>query len=192
MFSIKEIITEKGVLRIPEFINVGTIVNSQGLLYRLEHVGHNAFDNLTNLKELQIPTTVIRLEWSFYNCPNLAAIYVDEGNPTFCSIDGVLYSKDQHILIAYPNAHGIEYTLPEGVEEIAHFAFKTCRDIVRIKLSDSVKKIGNNVFCQCNKLEEVFLPNGIREIGDTTEPIHARFWYQRKWYRYEDLKSVVK
>ncbi len=194
MFNIKDLIDLNGVLRIPEFINVGTIENSQGLLYRLERVGYNTFDGLKDLKVLQIPTTVTKLEWCFYDCTNLSAINVDEANPEFCSIDGVLYTKDCKKLIAYPNAHGKEYIVPDGVEEIGHFAFKSCRSIEIIRIPNSLKIIGNNAFYQCTNLKKVYLPDGIMEIGVATEnaQIKAGFIYHGKEYKYSDLEKKFK
>lgn len=193
MFDIRCLIDKKGILRIPEFINVGTIDDSQGLLYRVERIGYNAFDHLLELKELQIPVTVTRMEWCFYECHNLERIIVDEANPEFCSIDGVLFSKDRRVLIAYPNAHGNEYHTPEGVTEIGHFAFKTCRNIEIIHLPKSVVKIGNNAFYQCENLKTVFLPDEIREVGDATEKanMHCNFIYRGETLKFEKLKERI-
>lgn len=193
MFHINDLIDKNGLLRIPEFINIGTIEGSQGLLYCLEQVGYNSFDDLTSLKELQIPVTATRVEWCFYNCLNLKAINVDESNPVFCSVDGVLFSKDRRVLLAYPNAHGKEYYVPDGVVEIGHFAFKTCRDVEIVHLPDSVMKIGHNAFYQCDNLKIVYLPNGLKEIGDATEKanMHSRFIYHGKEYTYGELKHLM-
>ncbi|MBR1379057.1 MAG: leucine-rich repeat protein [Bacteroidaceae bacterium] len=194
MFNIKNLIDKNGVIRIPEYINVGTIENSQGLLYRLVRVGYNTFDELKDLREVQIPATVTNLEWCFYGCSNLSAIYVDEANPELCSIDGVLYTKDCKKLIAYPNAHGKEYKVHDGVEEIAHFAFKSCSSVEIIRLPDSLKKIGNNAFYKCSNLRKVYLPDRIKAIGDATENanIKACFIYRGKEYLFSDLKNKIK
>ena len=193
MFDIRGLIDNKGVLRIPEFINVGSKDDSQGLLYRIERIGYNAFDCLTALKEIQIPVTVTRMEWCFYECHNLERIIVDEANPEFCSIDGVLFSKDKKVLIAYPNAHGKEYCIPEGVNEIGHFAFKTCRDIEIVHLPESVVKIGNNAFYQCSNLKTVFLPDEIKEVGDATEKanMQCKFIYHGESFTFEKLKEHI-
>lgn len=179
MYNIKDLINQHGVLRIPEFISVGTLKDTQGLLYRLERIGYNSFDSLLRLKELQIPVTVTRLEWCFYDCLTLARITVDEANPEYCSVDGVLFTKDKRILIAYPNAHGNTYYVPEGVVEIGHFAFKSCRNIEFVHLPNSVIRIGHNAFYQCDNLRKVFLPEGLCELGDATEKANmkSRFIY---------------
>lgn len=59
--------------------------------------------------------------WKF---PNLTSFEVSEDNPCYCSIDGVLFSKDKTELICYPPAKsGDEYTIPVSVEKIGHRVF---------------------------------------------------------------------
>ena len=46
-------------------------------------------------------------------------IFVEEGNEYYCSIDGVLFSKDRKWLVTYPSGRTEEeYTVPEGTEGI--------------------------------------------------------------------------
>ena len=189
---IKDLIDGNGVLRIPELMNVVTFDSFHGLFYRIERVGHNTFDYLKDLKKVQIPATVTNIECCFYDCRNLSAINVDEANPEFCSIDGVLYTKDHKKLIAYPNAHGKEYIVPDGVEEIGHFTFKSCCDLEVIKLPKTVKKIGTNAFYRCDKLKYVYIPDGIRKIGDINgnTSINFHFIYHGKQYSYYEFKKM--
>ena len=42
---------------------------------------------------------------AFYSCWALENIEVDENNPYYCDIDGVLYNKDKTVLINYPCNH---------------------------------------------------------------------------------------
>ena len=44
-------------------------------------------------------------EKAFYSCYALREIRVDDGNPNYCDIDGVLYNKDCTTLICYPIDH---------------------------------------------------------------------------------------
>ena len=38
----------------------------------------------------------------FYGMEKLQAIYVEEGNSTYCSIDGILYTLDKTLLVYFP------------------------------------------------------------------------------------------
>lgn len=141
--KIDSLIDENGVLELPKEVVL------DGLAFTLEKIGLNSFDNKERLRELRIPSTVRKIEWCFYECFNLERIIVDEENPDYASIDGVLYSKDHKRLVAYPNAHGEEYHILDGTKEIARLAFKTCKDVKRVYLPESLKKIGINAFVLC-------------------------------------------
>lgn len=41
-------------------------------------------------------------EQAFVYCKQLRAVYVDDSNPYYCDIDGVLYTKDMKTMILYP------------------------------------------------------------------------------------------
>lgn len=56
--------------------------------------------------------------------------------------------------------------VPEGVKEIASYAFDATYNVKEIIVSSTVKKIGNNAFSNCANLESVTIPNGVTEIGE--------------------------
>ncbi len=41
-------------------------------------------------------------EQAFVYCKQLRAVYVDDANPNYCDVDGVLYTKDMKTIILYP------------------------------------------------------------------------------------------
>lgn len=176
--KIDSLIDENGVLELPKEVVL------DGLAFTLEKIGLNSFDNKERLRELRIPSTVRKIEWCFYECFNLERIIVDEENPNYASIDGVLYSKDHKRLVAYPNAHGEEYHILDGTKEIARLAFKTCKDVKRVYLPESLKKIGINAFYRCDNLEKVFLPDNIRSIGAATQNSRYEFMYVYRGLEY--------
>lgn len=176
--KIDSLIDENGVLELPKEVVL------DGLAFTLEKIGLNSFDNKERLRELRIPSTVRKIEWCFYECFNLERIIVDEENPNYASIDGVLYSKDHKRLVAYPNAHGEEYHILDGTKEIARLAFKTCKDVKRVYLPESLKKIGINAFYRCDNLEKVFLPDNIRSIGAATQKSRYEFMYVYRGLEY--------
>lgn len=48
---------------------------------------------------------------------SITDVFVEEGNEEFCSIDGVLFTKDGKEMLLYPNGRSEEeYAIPEGVE----------------------------------------------------------------------------
>lgn len=53
-------------------------------------------------------------EKAFYSCWALQRIIVDENNPNYCDIDGVLYNKDKTEIICYPIDHDRYLRLKTG------------------------------------------------------------------------------
>ena len=62
-----------------------------------------AFNCDEKVKVINIGASVTKIDAaSFYSCWALQRIEVDENNPNYCDIDGVLYNKDMTEIICYP------------------------------------------------------------------------------------------
>ena len=105
---------------------------------------------------------------SFYSCWHLQAITVDESNPNYCDIDGVLYTKDKREVICYPidrdqylrDKFGYAEELwpdSEGYSE------DYVRDVQTYRLPAETKIIGKLAFNYSN-LAVIYLPEGLETI----------------------------
>ena len=153
----------------------------------VERIGGGAFINCRGLTSVTIPAKVASIGVAAFSyCSALKQINVDASNQTFTSIDGVLYTKDRSVLIAFPNAltsvempksvtnigwcafegcSGLKsVTIPEGVDSIESGAFKECGGLVSVTIPSSVKIIGAEAFMNCKGLKSVTLPEGLSEI----------------------------
>ena len=158
-------ISEDGVFNVPEFI-----VDNCGIGYKVVSISLGAFDCMRNIQEIYIPKSVNSIKWCFWECYNLQRFVVDPANEKYCDIDGVLYSKNKRELIAYPNAKGEEYRVPNGVRSIGNCAFKSTK-ITRITMPGSLRKIGVNAFYGCKHLREILdIPTEIIVVEDTINP----------------------
>lgn len=91
---------------------------------------------------------------------------VDANNDIYQDIDGVLYSKDGKMLLAYPpNCDAESYRIKPGTEIIAHAAFENSK-LVTVEMPSSVKVVEANAFTGSATLASISLPNGLQEIGD--------------------------
>lgn len=90
-----------------------------------------AFSGCQNLRKIVLPGGVEKIETTaFYNCLSLESIET-EASVHFKSENGVLYSKDMTVLVAYPEGKwDREYYLPQSVEKIEAAAFG-CRPRLR-------------------------------------------------------------
>lgn len=135
--------------------------------------------NAEYLKEINISKNIKTIDiWALTNCPLLESINVDENNPYFCSVDGVLYNKDKTELIFYPNGKtalvkdesgavvgGGKLALPDSVVSIRDNAFYLCSNLYSVTLNNGLKTIGNKAFLKCENLQEITFPDTIEEIG---------------------------
>ncbi len=120
---------------------------------------------------------------AFYSCWALQCIYVDENNPNYCDIDGVLYNKDKTEIICYPIDHDkylrTEYGYTDLVddngkpmeelwgttEKYDEAFFQKYNDEVRTYVVPStVQVIGPLCFNYAN-VDTYYLPEGLKEIG---------------------------
>ncbi len=68
-------------------------------------IGVSAFDMCGGLVKATIGSGVTSIgESAFWYCKKLKEIHVDESNTAFCSVDGVVYSKDMTTLVRCPQA----------------------------------------------------------------------------------------
>lgn len=117
-------------------------------------------------------------DWAFGNSKKITAFEVDENNPCFCDVDGVIYTKDMKSLLFYPPAGGIKtemdkdgnelkcisYIIPEGVEVIRSKAFYKCYDLMEISFPSTLKVIEEKAFFRCS-LNSLTLPEKLEVIG---------------------------
>lgn len=145
----------------------------------LQIIEDSAFDDCKNLRKIVIPNTVTSIgAWAFHgcdkiqeiilpenvkvigsyafgSCESLLSIEVDKGNPTYCSYQGNLYTKDMRELLQYAIAKKDEmFVLPTETEKIA---FRAVSDAYFIKSADlqNVQFVGEKAFYYAKSLERV-------------------------------------
>jgi len=96
------------------------------------------------------------------------AYQVDEDNPRFTIIDGVLFSKDLKTLVAFPRRdEDFEYTIPDGVKCIHEDAFFNAKHLVSVVIPNTVERIEHCAFVQCKSLKKIRLPKSLNELNLT-------------------------
>ncbi len=117
---------------------------------------------------------------SFYSCWALERFEVDEDNPKYCDIDGVLYNKDKTELINYPCNHDnylrekYGYTEEPFREDVTD---EYRKDIQTYVVPSTVTTLGELCFSYVN-LRDIYLPEGLETIGTLAvfklhEPMNA-------------------
>lgn len=123
---------------------------------KVTEIESNAFMN-GNYKKITIPASVeyISAENPFAPCIQLTEITVDGKNENYCSVDGVLFTKDMKKLVCYPaEKSGTSYTIPDGIEKIGIASFYETK-LKEITLPDSLNEISRHAFSYMPYLEKI-------------------------------------
>ncbi len=120
-------------------------ITSISLHEGLKTIGEEAFNELNNVTSLIIPASVDSICGSYTThlgaMAALKEISVAKGNGKYCTVDGVLFTKDMKTLVKYPAAKAVhEYVIPDGITSIFSQAFRRCQ-AKAIVIPESVTKI---------------------------------------------------
>ena len=158
----------------------------------IENIGNRPFYSCSNLEDVLIKNDQIDISsFVFWGCKKLKALKVEEDNQKYKVVDGVLYSKDEKTIYAYPPGKEGNFVIPSTVEELRREAFYYNYQLTELEIPSTVKKVGSNCFEGCNKLEmlglyakviegyDCFRDSGLKKviIGKEIENIGNRPFY---------------
>ncbi len=119
------------------------------------------------IKTIRIGANVTDVDTkAFYSCWALQNIEVDESNPHYCDVDGVLYNKDKTEVLCYPCDHDEYLRQKYGYEKELYKDEVTPeyeRDIQTYVVPSTVEKIDEMCFNYAN-LRVIYLPEGLKRI----------------------------
>jgi hypothetical protein len=170
---------------------------------QLRTIGKYAFYNNVMLNFMELPNTVVTIDdYAFYAAFKLTfitipasvtkigvdafgftrllnRIVVDENNPNYQDVRGVLLSKDGVRLIHYPSNHlERKYTLPDSVVVIEDRAFMGSRiEQITFTPQTRLRTIGKMAFKQTRLKGNLHIPQGVTAI------------YEEAFYT-KDIKSA--
>ena len=136
-------------------------------------IGFGAFRDCTSLTSVTIPDSVTKIGYSaFEGCTSLTDVTIGNGvteiginvfrackslkefRGKYATDDGRCLIID-NTLIAYANASGTTFTIPDGVTTIGNNAFETCSNLTSVSIPESVTTINYQAFC-CENLTSVY------------------------------------
>lgn len=125
-------------------INTGYLINAEGVIYGLSgskeviqdgvllfpeegcsQIARGALSGLGSaVEEIEIPANITNIQpGAFAGLSNLGWIEADAANPAYVTVDGVLYTADGTVLLAFPAAWTGTFQVPESVKSFAESAF---------------------------------------------------------------------
>ncbi len=81
-------------------------------------------------------------------------------------LSGIQFSENGKTLIKFPkNDTRTEYTIPDGVVNVADGAFSGCEKLRKVIMPDSVLMVGSNAFSGCKNMIEFVFSENLMSIG---------------------------
>lgn len=131
----------------------------------VELIWYLAFYDCDSLEKVHIPGSVTELQGTaFSGCDLLKEISAAEENPSYCSENGILFSKDKKQLVAYPSGRQGAYEIPAHVTGMGYGAFVDCPYITELIIPDSVTELPSSVISECPMLETLVLPATMKKV----------------------------
>ena len=131
-------------------------------------IGYRAFSGCSSLTSITIPAKVENIGGaSFGYCSSLKSIEIDEKNKNYLSENGIIFSKEKKVIIAYPAGKTEKsYNIPNTVTSIGDGAFSGCASLTSVTIPDSVTSISDGAFSGCSSLTSITIPDSVPSIGD--------------------------
>ncbi len=130
----------------------------------------DAFHSTQNLKTLKIPASTGSISLlSFGYADSLEAIIVDEDNPKYYSVDGVLIETASNRFTKYPNGKTDEsYSIPEGVTSFVNSTPPNFNNpyLKHVEIPESMSFMANNMLTGCENLESITVYNYNCQINE--------------------------
>ena len=128
----------------------------------------NAFFT-AKIKRLHLPSSLELIEYRGLFSYGIQNIFCTDNNPNFKSITGVLYSKDEKTLVAYPQGRlDIVYKMPNSVVKVEDGVFSSYEDFEfnfnRHEVIDSAPDVYTDIgFCSSRECD--FINNNWKPIN---------------------------
>lgn len=138
-----------------------------------------AFDYGFNLEKVFIHKDVTTIHTgAFHGCVALKAFVVDEANPNYESLDGVLYLKGLNGLLCYPGGMPAKvFMMPDSVTRVLDHAFFGNMYLEEVKFSPNLKYLGFEAFNGSQSLKRVVLPEGVLSVGENCFTLSIKLEY---------------
>ncbi|MCQ2244075.1 MAG: leucine-rich repeat domain-containing protein [Bacteroidaceae bacterium] len=185
----------EGDMVIPETIEY------DGETYTVTRIGYCRADYITNVYIPKTVTSINKQSFEVYNVISeilskepecyLDNFYVAEDNPSFTSVDGVLYNKELTRIIKYPRGRKGAYRVLDGTKYSAERCFEQCINLTEITLpasyqglksDDGYNLVGEKIFNGCRKLENIYSDASFNGVYGYVSVNGVLYSYANTWY----------
>ncbi len=143
-------------------------------------IGDNAFYGCTRMQALAINSKLQKIgTGALGRCVGIVRFQVEDDNPNFqCKGDGLIWKQGARtIFLKYPpKSQATSYRLPDGVTEVAEYAFEDVEYLTLVNLNPQCRTLRDYAFFSCLNLQKI---TGGADISITDESIFGCPMY--KW-----------
>ncbi len=128
-------------------------------------IKNSCFMGNRGMSTINIPASVTGIEAQALAAYGVTAINVDENNPNYRSIGGVVFSKDTSTVIQCPTGKSGVLTLPSNTTHVALAAFAYCNALTGITLPEGLRSIETCAFFGDHQINNIVIPASVTYIG---------------------------
>ena len=152
-----------------EMMMLAPIAEAQGEYHipdGVERIWPECFNVIQGIRSISIPASVTEIsEGAFFSTFDLKEILVDEANSSYKAEDGLLFSKDGTLLLAWPDGkEGSELVIPDGTKRLGEYLFYGRFDKSTVVLPDSLTEIGT--MSLPGTIASLIIPAGLKKIDN--------------------------
>lgn len=124
---------------------------------KLQRIGDFAFEYCEDLPEITIPASVTQIGYAVFTyCRSLSGFNVEEGNPVYTAVDGILYTKTMKSLVQYPAAKtDYSFEIPATVTIMPDCAFSPQPYLESLSIGPALGLISDGALAECAILSEI-------------------------------------
>ena len=156
-----EVTVPDGVTALGELAFTMTKATKVILPDTLTEIKNHCFYSCPGLSEITIPAGVTKIgeAQAFAFNPNLQEIRVAEGNTSFTSVDGVLFTADKEKMLFYPSGKETAiYSIPEGTEALGSAIFSDPAGLTTLVIPASIgSELMGPQFSSCAHLKNIIV-----------------------------------
>ena len=131
------------------------------------YIEENAFSMCQQMKEVVFTgESDVAIAGGAFREAGITRFSVPDNSSNLAEFQGVLFDKNEKILLAYPIANEeTSYNIPTGIRSIGAYAFYGSA-LDHLTFPDTLHGIESYAFSNCEQLQEVLLPDSLDTIGD--------------------------
>ena len=151
--------TTYDVVALGDMAFYGATLSSVTIPSSVTQIKSQCFLFATGPSSVTVPASVTEIGELAFAAYNMTAINVDENNPNYVSVGGILFSKDTTTVVECPMKKSGTVTLPQNTRHIAADFIYNNR-LNNLVIPASVSHIGANLFSGCSALNSLSIAEG--------------------------------